>query len=302
LSAENMWFLVAMGFGLVLVFDVCHFHLGLFDNRHITPGPAQQKHAARRLISQRNDLAHLRSPNLAPKYLHTVMPTGQCNISDEDGKKAVPAIRENTHFISTAINPNYGVHVVVLGRDSRIYHKHQIGTPTGSNWTAWKCLTPDFTKVPCSSAPYCGGYDNFPQMIAQKDGTLVVFTRQMDDLVPHEMHLTNPKDPDSWSPMRGPTCLCNFPPCAGQDKCGVLESCDNKGVDCDKHPHTSPEFWHTDGPVFPTSELSMVMDEENKINMFFRGFDGAYYRTKQVTAGDAAGKYGATDMFQVEIE
>lgn len=285
-----------MGLGVLLVFDVCHFHLGLFEERPSTSGPAQPK---------QSDLAYIRSPKSPPKYSNTIMPNGQCNITDEDGKKAVPAIRENTHFIATAVNPYYGVHVVVLGRDSRIYHKHQIGpvgTAAGSNWTGWKCLTPDFAKVPCSSAPYCGGYDNFPQMIAQKDGTLVVFTRQMDDLVPHEMHLTNPKDPDSWSPMRGPTCLCNFPACPGQTKCGVLKSCDNKGVDCDKHPASSPEFWHTQGPVFPTSELSLLLDGEDKINMFFRGFEGAYYRIKQVKAGDAAGKYGSADSFNVEIE
>ena len=36
---------------------------------------------------------------------------------------------------------------------------------------------------------------------------------QMDDLDIHEMHLTDPTDPDSWSNLRGPACLCNFPPC-----------------------------------------------------------------------------------------
>lgn len=97
-----------------------------------------------------------------PRYENTVMPNGVCNISAADGLPAVTPIRENSHVIATAYNPSYGTHVLVLGRDSKIYHKHQLSTAKGSNWTAWKCLTPDLTKVPCSSAPNCRGYDNNP--------------------------------------------------------------------------------------------------------------------------------------------
>lgn len=234
------------------------------------------------------------------------MPTGTCNMSwtqtDRGDVPVVMPMRENSHFIATAVNPNYGVHIMVTGVDGKIYHKHQTG-PKGE-WSEYKCLTPDLTKVPCSSAPHCRGYDSNPAMIWQPvNGTLVVFIRHMDDLVPHEFHLTDPKDPDSWSMLRGPTCLCNFPPCPekNQTKCGVEASCDNKGVDCAKHPESSREFWHVAGPVFPTSEMVLLADQNGKINMYFRGFTGAYYVITQVTAGDAAGKYGPSNKFDVNI-
>lgn len=51
----------------------------------------------------------------ATAYQNTVMPNGQCNVTAEDGLKAVPAIREVTHRIPTAFNPHYGTHVVVVG-------------------------------------------------------------------------------------------------------------------------------------------------------------------------------------------
>ena len=139
-----------------------------------------------------------------PIYLNTVMPNGVCNISTQDGIPTALPVRENAHVIATAFNPNYGTHVLALGRDSKIYHKHQTSSSPESNWTSWKCLTPDLTKVPCSIAPNCRGYDNNPVVAWQpRNGTLVAMVRQMDDLVIHEFHLTNPADPDSWSSFRG---------------------------------------------------------------------------------------------------
>lgn len=59
-----------------------------------------------------------------PTYRNTVMPNGVCNITTEGEKLPVPnPIRDNTHMIATAWNPNYGTHVLVVGRDTKIYHK-----------------------------------------------------------------------------------------------------------------------------------------------------------------------------------
>lgn len=229
-------------------------------------------------------------------YENTIMPQGPCNISSVDGLKANFPNPDFPNFLSTAINPNYGIHVVVTARDGKLYHKHQSHPGHDGNFSDWKCITPDTTKIPCMIAPKCIGYDSTPAMIWQpKNGTLVVFVRSLDDLDVHEMHLQDPKDPDSWSPMRAPACLCNFPPCVdkGQTKCGARAHCDNQGVDCGNAAHNSslPKYWNSRA-IFPTSELQLVADVDDLINMFYRGFDGNLYGLKQHNAGESNGKYG----------
>jgi hypothetical protein len=230
-----------------------------------------------------------------PFYANTVMQNGFCNITKEDEKPVPNPNPEFPHVIATVVNPNYGLHVMVLGRDSKIYHKHQLGLGDSANWSTWKCLTPDLTKVPCSMEPHCGGYDNNPVLAWQPiNGTIVAFIRQQDDLVPHELHLTDPKDPDSWSAIRGPVCLCNFPPCKdkGQTKCGVVSECDNLGKVCDAQAPEDPAYYEY-GPIFPTSELQLLSDEQTKkLTLYWRGFDGFYYASEQNEAGKAAGKWG----------
>ena len=124
-----------------------------------------------------------------------------------------------------------------------------------------------------------------------KNGTGILFVRQSDDLDIHETHLADPADPDSWAPMRAPACICNFPPCANQRKCGVEANYDNSGVDCSITPTSSRQFW-ANGPYFPTSEL-VLQPQGNKLALLFRGFDGGLYKLLQETAGDAGGKMGA---------
>jgi hypothetical protein len=220
------------------------------------------------------------------------MPNGECNITTPVDNLTVPnPIQENAHIIATFNSPHYGparrrpyrpyflidaaaptrvgTHVLVRGRDTKIYHKHQIAPDPGANWTAWKCLTPDLATIPCSTAPHCGGYDNAPAVAWQPgagkfNGTAVVFMRQIGDLDLHETHLEDPTNPDSWSPIRAPACICNYPPCANQTKCGVAE-CDAKGVDCSKHPTSSRQYWSY-GTFFPTSEVTLLV-EDRKLAM-----------------------------------
>jgi hypothetical protein len=118
----------------------------------------------------------------------------------------------------------------------------------------------------------------------------------MDDLDVHEFHLEDPKNPDSWTAPRGPACLCNYPPCVGrkgkpdQTRCGAQAECDNSGPDCTKTPSTSDIYWN-ESPAFPTSELSLIA-EGDLLSLYFRGFDGAYYKSQQLKAGEVNGKFG----------
>lgn len=237
--------------------------------------------------------------SIMPLYANTILPEGECNVTSADGLTAAFPNPDFPTKIPVAINPNYGGHIVALGRDGKIYHKYQTSPGFSGNWTDWKCLTPDLTKVPCSAAPKCNGYDNNPVIVWQPvNGTLVVFVRQMDDLDVHEFHLANPKDPESWIPVRAPSCLCNFPPCENQTKCGTEANCDNKGVNCDdpQHHTASLQYWNSQ-PIFPTSELQVLADAENKLNLIFRGFDGNLYVVRQETAGDAGGKWETPVMY-----
>lgn len=282
-----MWGKVATVVGVLLTVGILHASLRSSPSGNPL-GQRAQKHNALKGLG-------------APLYRNTVMPSGECNITPSDG---LPAAFPNPDFpgvIPFAINPHYGGHIVVHGRDGKLYHKYQRSAGMGGNWTDWKCLTPDLTKVPCSAAPKCNGYDNNPVIAVQpQDGTLVVFVRQMDDLDIHEMHLTDPKDPESWCPMRAPTCLCNFPPCLNlnQTRCGTEANCDNKGVDCDdaEHQKGSKQYWSVQ-PAFPTSELSLIPDTEGKLQLFYRGFDGNLYMTRQGTAGDAVAQYDPPVMY-----
>ena len=47
-------------------------------------------------------------------------------------------------------------------------------------------------------------------------------------------------------------------------------------------------------PAFPTSDLSLL-PEGDKLSLYYRGFDGGYYKSTQVVAGDADGKFGPFD-------
>lgn len=42
---------------------------------------------------------------------------------------------------------------------------------------------------------------------------------------------------------------------------------------------------------FPTSEVSLLA-EGDKLALYYRGFDGAYYKSVQRVAGDVGGKFG----------
>ena len=81
----------------------------------------------------------------------------------------------------------------------------------------------------------------------QLDGRAEIFIRITGDLTLWHMYQTDAKNPLAWDRPRGPVCLCNFPPCKGQTKCGIAGSCDNKGVDCN---HQNPaDYWCAPAPT-----------------------------------------------------
>ena len=45
-------------------------------------------------------------------------------------------------------------------------------------------------------------------------------------------------------------------------------NCDNKGVDCAKHPNSGLEYWNVQ-PAFPTSELTLLPTGD-KLTLIFR--------------------------------
>ena len=69
------------------------------------------------------------------------------------------------------------------------------------------------------------------------------------------------------------------------DESGVA-LCDEKGVDCSVEPTTSDAYWSY-GPFFPTSELSLLR-EGDSLALYYRGFDGGYYKSLQSNPGDPA--------------
>ena len=104
------------------------------------------------------------------------------------------------------------------------------------------------------------------------DGRAEIFIRITGDLTLWHMYQTDAKNPLAWDVPRGPVCLCNFPPCKGQTKCGIAGSCDNKGVDCN---HQNPADYWSDHSGFPTSNMNTHVDPKTGlVSLFYRGFDG----------------------------
>ena len=99
-----------------------------------------------------------------------------------------------------------------------------------------------------------------------------------------QMYQKDPKDPQSFTAPRGPTCLCNFPPCSGQKKCGLANQCDNKGVDCTK---ADPSVSWNDHAPFPTSNMNALRAPDGTVHVYFRGFNGQFYENHQVTPGNS---------------
>ena len=90
-----------------------------------------------------------------------------------------------------------------------------------------------------------------------------------------QLYQKDPTDPQSFTAPRSPWCLCNFPPCQNQTKCGLEAQCDNKGVDCSTAD--TSVYWNDHAP-FPTSNTNALLDPvTGTVKVIFRGFNGEMY-------------------------
>jgi len=121
-------------------------------------------------------------------------------------------------------------------------------------------------------APTCGGlWDSDPAVAVNSDGRIEVFIRAAVNLDLWQFYLQNPADPTSWTVPREAACLTPPAPCwAKQD-------------------------------VFPTSDVYVVYTKEQRVQLYYRGFDGFLYMVQQTTPGDPE-KYTPPVSMEVILE
>eukprot|EP00164_Ancoracysta_twista_P007438 GFYU01010559.1.p1 GENE.GFYU01010559.1~~GFYU01010559.1.p1 ORF type:complete len:239 (-),score=71.05 GFYU01010559.1:54-770(-) len=179
----------------------------------------------------------------------------------------------NVTNLAIVNNPNYGLHVFALGKDRKIYHRWQNKTDANPiGFSDWHMLTPGNLTWDCD-----------PAAGINEDGRIEVFFRNTVDLDLWQIRQTDATNPLSWSNMRGPACICNYPPCP----------------ECYNVPYD--KFWSMQ-PLFPTSDTTVVKDPvDGHLQVLYRGFDGALYIVEQVKAGDPT-KYHGAKRFEAIIE
>jgi hypothetical protein len=157
----------------------------------------------------------------------------------------------NTTVIAVA-HTKYALQVFALGNDSRLWHRYlKTGTQVWSAWT----LRP---------SPPGGNFDGDPVVGVNKDGTIEIFIRYATYLDMWQYYQTDPTDPEAWSVAREPSCI------------ELPEVCANSTL----------TYWNTQ-PAFPTSDMSVSADPvDGRLQVFYRGFDGALYRCAQLVPGD----------------
>ena len=139
----------------------------------------------------------------------------------------------------------------------------------------WHCLTPNNTLV----------FDTDPSAALNANGQIEVFVRYSGFLDLWQVYQENPKDPNSFLPAREGTCMC---PYVSPDDCPWCVAC-KPGTECDKH-------YFCDHAPFPTSQASVLMRDDKKLQVNYRGFDGQMYALIQKKAGDPS-KYEAGPVY-----
>jgi hypothetical protein len=157
----------------------------------------------------------------------------------------------NTTVIAVA-HTRYAIQAFALGKDNKLWHRYlKNGTEEWSQWT----LRP---------SPPGGDFDGDPVVGVNKDGSIEVFIRYATYLDLWQFYQTDPADPEAFSVAREPSCIDSPQICA----------------------NSTLTYWNTQ-PVFPTSDMSVSVDPfDGRLQVFYRGFDGALYRTAQVVPGD----------------
>jgi len=184
------------------------------------------------------------------------------------------------------VNPFYGLHVFARGVNGSLFHMFQTSNQSdaqgGMPMSGWHCLTP--MNGTASDGTHKLIFWEDPVAALNLDGRAEIFIRITGDLDLWHMYQTDAHNPLAWDRPRAPLCLCNFPPCKGQTKCGTEASCDAKGIDCSS---TDPKEYWSDHTGFPTSNMNTHIDAKTGlVSLYYRGFDGRMYRDVQVKAGD----------------
>lgn len=174
--------------------------------------------------------------------------------------------------LATVVNPNYGMHVFALGKNGSLFHRFQNGTVNQSAlipsvpMSDWHVLTKNTSLV----------FGNDPAVAVNADGHIELFVGyKTDSLDLWQMYQKDPKDPLSWSPIRGPSCMCEDP---DPNKCPW---CDN----CDTRKECYSNYW-TSGFPFATSDMELWLNQtDKKLKLAYRSFDGHMYVMSQGEAG-----------------
>eukprot|EP00658_Telonema_sp_P-2_P004685 TRINITY_DN11736_c0_g1_i5.p1 TRINITY_DN11736_c0_g1~~TRINITY_DN11736_c0_g1_i5.p1 ORF type:complete len:287 (+),score=54.60 TRINITY_DN11736_c0_g1_i5:234-1094(+) len=155
----------------------------------------------------------------------------------------------------------YGIHVFATSKDGYIVHQVSLGPGNQDpNSTGVWLLMPNAHQGSTPSG-HLQTYDSDPSVGQNDDGRLEILVRSHISLDFWHYYQTNASDPHSWVGPREPACLCNFPPCDGQTRCGNNAQCGNDGYDCSApgFENSGPRWWNTQA-IFPTSDGTFVKD------------------------------------------
>ena len=199
---------------------------------------------------------------------------------------------------------SYGMHIFAASKDG--FMVHQVVKPMApgvmpseKDIGTWLLLPNKHQgSTPATDAQT---YDSDPIVGQNADGRLEILVRSHISLDYWHYYQVDASDPYTWVGPREPACLCNFPPCDGQVRCGNNANCGNDGYDC-----SAPGFenegakWWNSQAIFPTSDGTFVNDN-GTLKIFYRGFDGLMYSVQQTIPGNST-KYGAPVAWGTMLE
>eukprot|EP00656_Telonema_subtile_P032419 TRINITY_DN3558_c0_g2_i1.p1 TRINITY_DN3558_c0_g2~~TRINITY_DN3558_c0_g2_i1.p1 ORF type:complete len:308 (+),score=50.69 TRINITY_DN3558_c0_g2_i1:133-1056(+) len=166
-----------------------------------------------------------------------------------------------THFAVKQMS--YGVHVFAVSKEGYIVHQVSLGeggsVPPANATGIWQLLPNAHQGSTPSGKPQT--YDSDPVIEQNDDGRLEILVRSHISLDFWHYYQVDAKDPYTWVGPREPACLCNFPPCEGQTRCGNNVNCGNDGYDCSApgFENSGSKWWNTQA-IFPTSDGTFVKD------------------------------------------
>lgn len=160
------------------------------------------------------------------------------------------------------------LHVFAIGKNTtNLYHKYQ-DFSTGA-WTEWILR----------AAAFNGTWDSDPAAGVNLDGRVEVFIRYSTNLDLWRIYQLDPLDATQWSVAEEASCV-------DMDGCAV-----KKGP-----------YWNTQ-PVFPTSDVQVLNDPaDGRLQVFYRGFDGALYKVAQTVISNSTAPYGPPQRFDSIFE